>query len=189
MLGPETVVVHATQATPAELELLADAGAALAHCPRSNARLGCGRLDLAAVERAGITVGLGTDSPASAGPLDPWAELRSALEQHRATSGDPAWPSLGSLLRMATLDAALALGYDDLGSIDIGSHADLIAVHVGTCSDPLAAYVLGAGPRDLRAMLIAGRETVVRDRTPLDEAYADATDARTMLALPVKHPM
>lgn len=186
LFGPHVVAVHLSQAGPAELEVLAASGAALAHCPRSNARLGCGRLDLAAADRAGITIGLGTDSPSSAGPLDPFAEIRCALEVHRAATGDATWPSLARLLRMATLDAARALGYEDLGSLDVGSHADLVAAHVGTCDDPLAAYLLGAGPTDMRAVLVAGRDARVRDRTRLEQARTRAQDARTLLALPVR---
>ncbi len=186
VLGPEVVAVHLTQATPAQLEVLADTGTALAHCPRSNARLGCGRLDLDVVDRAGVLVGLGTDSPASSGPLDPFAELRCALEVHRAAAGDATWPSLARLLRMATLDAALALGYEDIGSIDVGTRADLVAVHVGACDDPLAAYVLGGSVADVQAVLVDGRDAAVRDRTRLEQAQARARDARTLLALPVR---
>lgn len=185
VLGPHVVCVHLAQAGFGELEVLADTGTALAHCPRSNARLGCGRLDLAAADRAGITIGLGTDSPSSAGPLDPFAELRCALEVHRSAARDATWPSLARLLRMATLDAARALGYDQLGSLDVGSHADLVAVHVGCCDDPLAAYVLGAGPEDVQAVLVAGRDATVRDRTSLEQARTRADDARRLLALPV----
>lgn len=186
VLGPEVVAVHLVQTTPADLEVLASSGTAVAHCPRSNARLGCGRFDLALADRAGVLIGLGTDSPASAGPIDPFAELRCALELHRTAARDATWPTLARLLRMATLDAARALGYSDVGSIDLDSRADLIAVHVGTCDDPLAAYVLGAGPSDVRAVLVDGRDAGVRDRTPLRDARTRAEQARTMLALPVK---
>lgn len=184
VLGPHVVATHMVQAAPADLEVLASTGAALAHCPRSNTRLGCGVLDLATVDRAGVLVGLGTDSPSSAGPLDPFAELRSALELHRAFAGDPTFPDLARLHRMATVDAALALGFDELGTLDIGAHADLIAVHVGICADPLAAFVLGAGPRDVRAVLVAGTDAVVRDRNRLERARDRAADARRLLALP-----
>ncbi len=186
VLGPQVVAVHLTQATPAQLEVLADTGTPLAHCPRSNARLGCGRLDLELVDRAGVLVGLGTDSPSSAGPLDPFAELRCALEVHRSSGGDATWPSLTRLLRMATLDAARALGYSDVGSIDVGARADLVAAYVGTCADPLVAYVLGATPADVRDVLVDGRDTGVRDRTRLEQAFVRARDARTLLALPVR---
>jgi cytosine/adenosine deaminase-related metal-dependent hydrolase len=87
---------------------------------------------------------------------------------------------------MATLDAARVLGYDDLGSLDLGSHADLVATHVGSCDDPLAAYVLGATPADVRAVLVAGRDAGVRDRKRLEHAQQRAADARTLLALPVR---
>lgn len=186
VLGPHVVAVHMTQATAAEVEVLADTGTPLAHCPRSNARLGCGRLDLEVVDRAGVLVALGTDSPSSAGPLDPFAELRCALEVHRVAGGDATWPSLARLLRMATLDAARALGYPNVGSIDVDSRADLVAVHVGTCDDPLVAYVLGATPADVRAVLVDGRDAGVRDRTRLEQASTRARDARTLLALPVR---
>lgn len=185
ILGPHVVATHLVHATPADLEVLAASGAALAHCPRSNARLGCGVLDLARVERAGVLVALGTDSPASAGPIDPFAEMRSALELHRASSGDAAWPDLARLHRLATADAAAALGYADLGTIDVGNHADLVAVHVGTCADPLAAFVLGANPTDVRAVLVSGIDAGVRDRNRLEQAHARAADARHLLALPV----
>ena len=186
VLSPEAVLVHVVQAGPRAFEQIASTGAAVAHCPRSNARLGCGRFDLATADRAGLLVGLGTDSPASAGPLDPFAELRSALEQHRAAARDAGWPTLARLHRLATLDAAQVLGYDDLGSLDIGAHADLIAVHVGACDDPLAAFVLGGSPGDVRAVMVAGRDRGVRDRTLLEAARARVADARTMLALPVR---
>jgi hypothetical protein len=65
-------------------------------------------------------------------------------------------------------------------------HADLVAVHVGTCDDPLAAYVLGATPGDVQAVLVAGRDAAVRDRTRLEQAQSRARDARTLLALPVR---
>jgi len=191
VLGPDSVVVHHVRAEPADWEVLATAGAPVAHCPRSNARLGCGVMDLVAADRSGVLVGLGTDSPASAGPLDMFAELRTAVELHRAVARDAAWPPLARLLRAATLDAAQALGYADLGSLDVGAHADLVAVHVGAVDDPLAAYVLGATPDDVAAVAIAGRDMGVRagDRSAVEAARADAADARTLLALPVKQPV
>lgn len=185
VLGPHTLVVHAVHASGADREVLAAAGAPVAHCPRSNARLGCGRFDLAAADRAGLLVGLGTDSPASAGPIDMFAELHSALEQHRAATGDAQLPDADRLLRMATADAALALGYDDLGRLDVGAHADVIAVVVGATSDPVAALVTAAGAGDVRAVMVAGRNLEVRDRTRLERARDRAMEARALLALPV----
>lgn len=185
LLGPHVVAVHAVQASAGDLEVLAASGAALAHCPRSNARLGCGLLDLPAVERAGIRVGLGTDSPASAGALDMFAEMRSTLELHRAARGLDDAPDAACVLRMATMDAARALGYDRLGSLDVGAYADLVALETGAVADPTTAYVLGGSPADVRAVLVAGRDALAGDRTRLEDARAGVAEARTLLALPV----
>lgn len=185
ILGPHVVATHLVHADASEVEILAATGTALAHCPRSNARLGCGVLDLQRADRAGVLVGLGTDSPSSAGPLDMFAELRSALELHRAVAKDARYPDLARLHRAATADAAAALGYPDLGTLDIGAHADVIAVHVGACDDPLVAFILGASPRDVRAVAIAGMDACVRDTKRLEQARAAAADARQLLALPV----
>lgn len=185
LLDERAMLVHMVQASGRELELVAESGAVVGHCPRSNARLGCGRFDLERADRAGVLVGLGTDSPASAGPIDPFDEMRSALNIHRTAAQDAAWPSTARLLRMATLDAARALGYADVGSLDVDNWADVIAVHVGACDDPLAAYVLGCSPAHVREVLVAGTHVAGRDRNSLDQARERARDARTLLALPV----
>ena len=99
---------------------LAATGAAVAHCPRSNALLGCGVAPLARLRAAGIRVGLGTDSPSSALSLDMFDELRAALMLARASAGDPEALSTAAALQMATLDGARALGLDDRGALAPG---------------------------------------------------------------------
>lgn len=186
VLGPHVVATHLVQASSSEIEVLAATGTAAAHCPRSNARLGCGVFNLGRADRAGVLIGLGTDSPTSAGPIDPFAEIRSALELHRAVSTDPAWPDLGHLHRLFTLDAARALGYENIGALDVGMRADLIAVHVGRCDDPRVAMLLGAGPNDVRAVMIDGIDAGVHDRNALQVAREQARDVRELLSLPTR---
>ena len=72
-----------------EIDVLAAADVPVAHCPRSNALLGCGIAPLAALRAAGIRVGLGTDSPASTPSFDAFDELRAALPARAPASGGP----------------------------------------------------------------------------------------------------
>ena len=185
VLGPHVVAVHMVHADGEDLETLAAAGAALAHCPRSNARLGCGVLDLDTVERAGILVGLGTDSPASAGPIDMFAEMRSALELHRAVGGDATRPDAVRLLELATVDAARALGYDDVGILAPGASADVVACAIEPAADPTRSYVLTGAPAHVRAVLVGGDPIWRHDRNELRIAEQRAFEARQLLALPV----
>ncbi len=78
-LGPGLVAAHCVMVDAEEIELLAASGTAVAHCPRSNALLGCGIAPVRELLDRGITVGLGTDSPASAPSFDMFDEMRAAL--------------------------------------------------------------------------------------------------------------
>ncbi len=120
LLRPETVIAHAVLVDDAEIELLAASGASVAHCPRSNALLGCGIAPLAELRRAGVRVGLGTDGPSSALDLDAFAELRAAVMLQRA-SADPGALGAGDALRLATLGGAEALALEQsIGSLTPG---------------------------------------------------------------------
>ena len=93
----------------------------VAHCPRSNALLGCGTAPLAALRAAGIRVGLGTDSPASTPSFDAWEELRTAIYMSRAAERRPDALDADAALRLATIDSARALGVDnEVGSLTPG---------------------------------------------------------------------
>ena len=98
ILGPDVLVIHAVHVGPEEIALLAASGSPVAHCPRSNAVLGCGVAPVGALRAAGVTVGLGTDSPSSAIDLDVFAELRTAIMMARAATGqaDALTPTRGA---------------------------------------------------------------------------------------------
>ena len=106
--------IHCVQVNDQDIRLLADAGAAVAHCPRSNRAHHHGTAPLVAFRQAGLRVGLGTDSVVSVGDASLWAEAVAAR-----LSGEDA-------LRMLTLEGARALGLDrEIGSIEVGKQADL----------------------------------------------------------------
>src|SRR5690348_2867532 len=108
------LAIHCVQVNDRDIEILRDSGAAVAHCPRSNRAHGHGGAPLTALQRAGIRVGLGTDSVLSAGDVSLWAEATAAgLEREDA-------------LRMLTIEGARALGLErDIGSLEVGKQADL----------------------------------------------------------------
>jgi 5-methylthioadenosine/S-adenosylhomocysteine deaminase len=175
-LSPDTLVIHAVEVDEAEVAILAASGAAVAHCPRSNARLRCAAAPVAELLQAGVIVGLGTDSLASNDSLDMFAEMRAALAvaHGRAAAGSaagfgavPAPLSPEQVFRMATLEGARALGWGSLtGTLEAGKSADLIAVRLpaGPASaavpapgaSPLDALVGGASAADVRLTMVAG---------------------------------
>jgi cytosine/adenosine deaminase-related metal-dependent hydrolase len=84
VLGARPLIVHAIHLTDREIQMIADAGCAVVHCPRSNVRLSCGRMPLERFLSAGVPVYLGTDSLASSPSLDVRAEARFAQSLHSA---------------------------------------------------------------------------------------------------------
>jgi cytosine/adenosine deaminase-related metal-dependent hydrolase len=124
MLSPTFLAVHAVQANDKDIAIIKRTGACIAHCPRSNHALRVGTMPLAKFLRAGIPVGLGTDSLASVATLNLWDEMRFASRIHDDSRITPR-----DILNMATLGGAQALGIDrEIGSLEPGKRADCIAV-------------------------------------------------------------
>lgn len=124
VLGPSFLAVHAVQADNADIALIKRSGTAIAHCPRSNHELGVGTMPLRNFLDAGISVGLGTDSLASAPTLNLWDEMRYALRIHRRSGVTPQ-----DIFHMATMGGARALGMGkETGSLEVGKKADIIAL-------------------------------------------------------------
>ena len=112
--GTACLCIHCVQVDQRDVELLCHAGASIAHCPRSNRAHGHGAAPLAAFRRAGLRVGLGTDSVVSVGDSSLLAEAAAA-----GLDGEDA-------LRMLTIEGARALGLEgEIGSLEVGKQADL----------------------------------------------------------------
>lgn len=162
VLEARPLLVHAVHAGAGEIELIARSGAAVAHCPKSNAKLGHGIAPIASMLPAEIAVGLGTDSMASNNSSDLIEEARFALLIQRATS-DPGMRLTAQLaLEMATLGGARALGLDrETGSLVPGKRADFVAVSLREpalvpATSPEAALIFGASARDVRLVAVDG---------------------------------
>jgi 5-methylthioadenosine/S-adenosylhomocysteine deaminase len=164
VLGPGAVAAHCVRVSEEEIRLLAELGTGVAHCPRSNALLGCGTAPLAALVAAGVQVAVATDSPASTPSFDMFDELRAAVMAARARERRPDALLAAQALELATLGGARVLGLDDeIGSIVPGKRADLTVVSLADSAflpweDPAGAVVLGGSPDRIVATLVDGDE-------------------------------
>ncbi len=181
VLWPGLVAAHCVEVDDDDAETLAARGVAVAHCPRSNAHLRCGRAPLERLRAAGATVALGTDSPASGGDYDLRAEARACRVAHAGVHE----VADDELLRMITVDAAAALGLaGELGSLAPGLRADLLVL---APAGPVGDDPVGAAldPATTVRMAAVGGEVLVRDghatRVDHDEILARARDARARL--------
>ena len=170
MLGPSFIAVHAVHLDPAEVAMLAELGASVAHCPSSNLKLASGIAPVSAMLAAGINVGLGTDGAASNNRLDVLTEIRLAALLAKAANDDAETLPAHVALRMATLNAASALGLEQkIGSVETGKCADLCAVNLASielspCYDPASHLVYAAGREHVSHVWVGGRLLVEEGR-------------------------
>ncbi len=179
LLDERVVAAHCVKVDAEEIALLAAGGTAVAHCPRSNAYLGCGVAPLAELRSAGLRIGVGTDGVSSVPSHDFFEELRAVVTGARARSEDAGALSASEALELGTLGGARALGLDsEVGSIVPGKQADLAVVGLAGSpylpwEDPAAAVVFGGAPARILATLVAGEDRYRKG----GEAWHELTDA------------
>ena len=182
------LLVHAVTADDRDIASIARSRARVAHCPKSNAKLGHGIAPLAGMLDAGVSVGLGTDSVASNNRCDLLDEARFCCLIHRAARSDFNWPTAESMLRLMTLDGAQALGLaGEVGSLEVNKQADLIAIdlsraHNMPLHDPAAAIIFSASSSDVLMTMVAGlvlfdgQRVMTQDEAELSDRIALAMD-------------
>lgn len=161
---PNIMVIHGVQVDETDVSILAQEGVSLVHCPRIAAKLGMGYAPINKMLEAGITVAMGTDSPAAVDTTDMIDEMRLGLMLSRAMSdkGSKVMTS-EKMLRMATIEAARALHMEDqVGSLEAGKKADIIAIdlhnsHQNPTSDPAAAVIHTANQDNVMWTMVDGK--------------------------------
>jgi cytosine/adenosine deaminase-related metal-dependent hydrolase len=191
VLGPDLLCAHCVEVDVGEIALLAERNVPVAHCPRSNALLGCGVAPLAELRAADVRVGLGTDSPASTPSFDMFEEMRTAIYLARARTKRPEALLATDALRMATLDAARALRIEDqVGTLTPGKRADLTVVSLAgspyhPVEDPAAAVVFGGSPERVLETIVDGHTRYANeDNEQWREVRSTASAARQRMLAP-----
>lgn len=176
-LSPRVLAIHAIRLSDSDIQLLKKRGVSVAHNPESNAKLGSGVARTADLIRAGIHVGLGTDSAVSNNDLDLFQEMDSAVKLQRAIRQD--WHALTThqALQMTTTEGAAAIHMEhDVGSLEPGKRADLIVVGLDrTELQPVYNYesqmVYMVKGRDVETSIVNGRVLMENRRVlTMDEA-------------------
>jgi 5-methylthioadenosine/S-adenosylhomocysteine deaminase len=160
--GP-TIGAHVVWPTEEEIRILAERKVGVIHNPTSNMKIASGISPVAAMLRAGVRVGLGTDGAASNNDLDLWEEMRLAAFLQKVDRMDPTALSASTVLRMATSGGAEAIGLGDrIGSLAVGMRADLIQVsfddvHFVPTYDVISHLVYVADEQDVAATVVDGK--------------------------------
>jgi 5-methylthioadenosine/S-adenosylhomocysteine deaminase len=174
-LDPRVFAAHVVWPNESEIALLAKRGVGVIHNPDSNLKLASGFAPIPAMLKAGIKVGLGTDGAASNNVLDMWKAIRLTALIHKGTTLDPTAVPAKTVLRMATLGSAEALGLaDKIGAIKVGLQADVIQVkfqepHLIPLYDVISHLVYAADAQDVDTVIVNGQVLMhKRDMLTLD---------------------
>lgn len=168
ILKTRPLLAHCINVDEKDLETIKTYGASIAHCPKSNAKLGHGYAPFASFVDKGLSVGLGSDSVASNNICDIFEEARFALLLSRAANRNVEICAK-DVLEAATIGGASALGLDDeIGSLEEGKSADFIVIsmdgtHQEPLHDPVSSIIFSSSGRDVLLTVINGDE-VYRDR-------------------------
>ena len=168
VLRARPLLAHCIRVDEADIETIKEWDARVAHCPKSNAKLGHGRAPLSAFISNNLKVGLGSDSVASNNTCDLLEEARCATLMSRAGGdrqhGTGEMMSADEALSLAALGGARALGLEDsIGSLEDGKQADIAVVALRGAQqlplhDPAAALIFASSGRDVLLTVVAGRE-------------------------------
>ena len=169
ILDSHTLCAHSIRLTEQDISLMAKSGSSVAHCIGSNTKAAKGVAPVSSMLEHGMTVGLGTDGPASGNTLDLFTQMRFCANFHKNETGDRSAFPAKDIVSMATIWGAGALGLDRLtGSLEPGKEADLVVVETDSPNmfpvyDPYSALVYSARADNVRHVFVAGR-CLVKDK-------------------------
>jgi 5-methylthioadenosine/S-adenosylhomocysteine deaminase len=182
LLDSNLIAVHCVHVGEADISLMSENRVKVVTTPESNMKLASGIAPVKKLQDAGITVGIGTDGCASNNDLDMFGEMDTTAKLGKVSTMDPTTASAPSVLRMATIQGAKALGMEaTIGSIEEGKSADIIIVdtstpHMTPMYDPFSHLVYAANGGDVTHTIIGGR-LVMENRRLITLNIEDVLDA------------
>jgi 5-methylthioadenosine/S-adenosylhomocysteine deaminase len=177
LLNDRVVADHCVMVTDDEINLMADRGVKVVHCPESNMKLASGIAPVTKMLDAGINLGIGTDGSASNNDVDMFGEMNTAAKIHKVATMDPTAMAASTTIHAATMGGAMVLGSaHETGSLEPGKKADLIILdlnqpHLTPIYNPVSHLVYAARGSDVIHSIINGK-IVMQNRhlTTLDES-------------------
>ncbi|WP_419787955.1 amidohydrolase [Pseudodesulfovibrio sp.] len=162
LLSSRTVLHHCVDLSEEEIALLAETGTNVVHCPASNFKLASGMAPVQRFIDAGVNVGLGTDGASSNNQLNLFREMGLAALLGKVKADNAAAVTAARALDMATRGSARCLGWDQLGRIQAGCPADMIAVELAEPNllpmfDPISHAVYACTGKEVCMTMVAGR--------------------------------
>lgn len=164
--GQRAALAHCVWVDADGIARLARQGTNVVHCPSSNLKLGSGLAPVPELLAAGCRVALGADGAPCNNRLDAFTEMRLAALIQKPRLGPETMPAQ-QVLELATLGGARALGLEsEIGSIEVGKCADLIALDLGGPhaqpdeADLSSRIVYSARGADVRHVVVDGRVVV-----------------------------
>ena len=191
LLGPHLIADHCVHLDEGEMERISKNHVNVIHNPESNMKLASGIAPIPELLERNITVGLGTDGCASNNNLDLFTEMDMAAKLQKVRMEDPTVMDAQTVMRMATIEGAKALGLSPItGSIEEGKRADIIIVdtdkpHLTPIYSPYSVLVYSARGNDVSHSIINGR-LVMEDRALLTIDVDELMDKAAEKAAGVK---
>jgi len=157
-----TLAAHCVWVSDSDLEILKEKGVTPVHNPTSNMKLGSGFAPIQKMLDMGINTALGTDGAASNNNVNMFEEMHIASIIHNGYTGDPEIMKAGTVLKMATLNGAKAQQRFDIGNLQKGMKADVIAIdleqpHLFPNLDAAALVVYAAQGSDVCMTMVNGK--------------------------------
>lgn len=185
-LGDDVWYAHMVEIDASEIAVLAQTGTAMAHCPGANARLGSGAAPTAELHAAGGTVSLAVDGAAANEAADMGTTLYLAFALPRTTGKEAAASRAETVLSWATAGGARALGFDTIGTIEVGKSADIAIFDLDRPRyfgqhDALIGPVVSAGDLSVRHSFVRGKPVVENGAIPWLDLEKLRHDARRVV--------